>query len=503
MTALSGLLDAFFQSVDILFSWPTIGFMILGLLLGIVFGALPGIGSSLGMAIILPLTLPIEGVNAIILLVAIYSGAMYGGSIAAILVNVPGTAAAAATTFDGYPMSQQGKAKDALAMSATASSIGGFFTIIALFLVSGVLVQIVLAFGSPEYFLIAMLGISMITVVAQGSMVKGLISGFFGLLLTTIGIAPASATVRFTFDQLALYDGLSYVAALIGLFATTEMLYLAKRTGGIADADVEISGSLRRGVSEAASRPVTVIKSAFIGMSIGAIPGSGASVSNFLAYSEAMRASKDSESFGSGNPEGVIASEASNNGTVGGSLIPTLSFGIPGSGSTAVLLGGLIMHGMIPGPDLFTTQLPQTYSLFLSLLVGNVVILILGLSVITKLSYITKIDSHYIVPTIMVLATLGALTLRTNWVDVWLIIVLGFIGYYMRKHNYSVIAFVLGFVLGPIAEQNLLRSLQLSGGSFAIFVQKPLSLMLVIAIVIVLAGPYLGPKLAQLKREVV
>lgn len=493
------LLGALAEAADILFSWPTFGWMLVGLLLGIVFGALPGIGSSLGMAIILPLTLPIQGVNAVILLVAIYSGAMYGGSIAAILINVPGTAAAAATTFDGYPLSQQGKAKNALAMSATASSIGGFFTIIALFLVSSVLVEIVLAFGSPEYFLIAILGISMITVVAQGSMVKGLISGFFGLLLTTIGIAPVSPTLRYTFGQLALYDGLDYVAALIGLFATTEMLYLAGRQGGIAEADVDIAGSLREGVSETFDRPVTVIKSAFIGMGVGAIPGSGASVSNFLAYTEAMRSSSDDRSrFGDGNPTGVIASEASNNGTVGGSLIPTLSFGIPGSGSTAVLLGGLIMHGMVPGPDLFTTQLSQTYSLFLSLLVGNVVILLLGLSVITRLSYITQIDSNYIIPIIMVLATLGALTLRTNWIDVALVVVLGFVGYYMRKHNYSLIAFVLGFVLGPIAEQNLLRSLQLSGGSFAIFVEKPLSLMLVIAIVIVLAGPYLGPRLSQL-----
>lgn len=499
--AVESLAGAFTESVGILFSWPTLGWMIVGLLLGIVFGALPGIGASLGMAIILPLTLPIEGVDAIILLVAIYSGAMYGGSIAAILVNVPGTAAAAATTFDGYPMSKLGKARDALAISATASAVGGFLTIIALFLISGVLVEIVLLFGSPEYFLIAILGISMITVVARGSMVKGLVAGFFGLLLTTIGIAPVTPEVRFTFGQLSLFDGLSYVAALIGLFATTEMLYLAGRRGGIAEADVEIAGSLWDGVVETVRRPVLVFKSAFIGMGVGAIPGSGASVSNFLSYTEAMRSSKASDSFGSGTPEGVIASEASNNGTVGGSLIPTLSFGIPGSGSTAVLLGGLIMHGMIPGPDLFTTQLPQTYSLFLSLLVGNVVILALGLTIITRLSYITQVDSDYIIPTIMVLAMLGALTLRTNWADVATIVVLGFIGYYMRRHDYSIIAFVLGFVLGPIAEQNLLRSLQLSGGSFAIFVQEPLSLLLVIAILFVLTGPFIGPKLAQLRSR--
>ena len=490
--------QAFAEAVNIVLTWPTWGWMIVGLTLGMVFGALPGIGSSLGMAIVLPLTLPIESTAAIILLVSIYSGAMYGGSIAAILINVPGTAAAAATTFDGYPMSKMGRAKDALAMSAAASSIGGALTTSALFIVSGFLVAIVLAFGSPEYFLVAILGITMITVVAQGSMVKGLIAGFFGLLLTTVGIAPVSPTTRYTFSQLALFDGLSYVAALIGLFATTEMLYLASRPGGISDTDVEISGSLWQGVKEVLAHPVTLVKSAFIGMAIGAIPGSGASVSNFLAYSEAMRASGDSSSFGDGNPLGVIASEASNSGTIDGSLIPTLSFGIPGSGSTAVLLGGLIMHGMVPGPNLFTTQLSQTYALFLALMVGNIFIFAVGLSMVTKFSIITKIDSNYIIPIIMVLATLGALTLRANWWDVWTIVVLGFIGYYMRRNNYSVIAFVLGFVLGPIAEQNLLRSLQLSGGSFSIFVQKPLSLLLVIAIVVVLAGPYVGPRIKEL-----
>lgn len=491
--------QALSEAASIVFSWPTIGWMIVGLTLGMIFGALPGIGSSLGMAIVLPLTLPIESTAAIILLVSIYSGAMYGGSIAAILINVPGTAAAAATTFDGYPMSKQGNAKDALAVSATASAVGGALTTSALFVISNFLVVIVLAFGSPEYFLVAILGITMITVVARGSMVKGLVAGFFGLLLTTVGIAPISPTSRYTFGQLSLFDGLSFVAALIGLFATTEMLYLAGRAGGIADENVEISGSLWQGVRGVFRRPITLFKSALIGMGVGAIPGSGASVSNFLAYSEAMRASDDSSSFGNGNPVGVIASEASNSGTIDGSLIPTLSFGIPGSGSTAVLLGGLIMHGMVPGPDLFTSQLNQTYALFLALMVGNIFILVVGLSFVTKLSAITKIDSNYIIPTIMVLAMLGALTLRANWWDVWTIVVLGFIGYYMRRNNYSVIAFVLGFVLGPIAEQNLLRSLQLSGGSFSIFIEQPLSLLLVIAIVVVLFGHYVDSLLARLK----
>ncbi|ELY56298.1 hypothetical protein C491_15162 [Natronococcus amylolyticus DSM 10524] len=488
--------EVFIEAVQLVFSWPTIFWVMAGLIIGIVVGALPGLGASLGMAILLPLTLPLGGIDAIVLLIGIYSGAMYGGSIAAILINAPGTSAAAATTFDGYPMSRQGEAVTALSLSATSSALAGFITVTAIILLSPILIDFVLMFGSPERFLIAILGLSMITIVARGSMVKGLIAGFFGLSLTAIGSAPMTGDVRYTFGYFPLYEGLSFIAALIGLFAVAEMLKLANETGGISKKEFEVTGDVFGGVKTVLDHPVTLVKSAFIGTGIGSIPGAGSTVSNFIAYTEAVRASEDSESFGKGNPIGVIASESSNNGTIGGSVIPAIAFGIPGSAATAVLIGGLIMHGLVPGPDLFDpdANLDVTYALFISLLIGNVLILVLGLGLVTRAGILTKIDTDYIIPMIIVLSFLGSFALNNGrWVDAITIVGLGVIGYYMKRYDYSIIAFVLGIVLGSIAEENLHRSLILGEGTVPVFFTEPLSIVIVVLIAVILFAPIVKP----------
>ena len=491
--------ESFFEGLSLALSWPVIGYLALGLLLGIVLGALPGIGSPVGMAIVLPLTLPLDATSAIILLTAIYAGAMYGGSIAAILINAPGTESAAATTLDGYPMSKNGLAKNALAIASTASALNGFLAAIVLILLSPLLIQVVLAFGSPEYFLLAVLGISLITIVTQGSIVKGLVAGALGFMVSTIGTAILTARPRYTFGQFGLYDGIDFVAALIGMFAFAEMMKLAAQKQ-IAGEDLAIAGSIRGGVKSVFEHPKTTIKSGMIGMLIGMIPGSGATTSTFVAYAEAARSSAEGK-FGEGDPRGVIAPEAANNPTVSGSLIPTLSFGIPGSGSTAVLLGGILMHGLQPGPVLFDEQLQITYALFISLFLGNILILAVGLSVIPYASKITELDTNVIIPMVVVLSYAGAFTLNRNWFDVGAVIALGILGYYMVRYNYSIIAFVLGIVLGPIAEENFFRSLQISGGEYRIFVHpidRPLSFLLSLAIFAVLVGPFLKPKLEAL-----
>jgi len=483
--------ETLMAAANLLFDPTTLAIMVIGVLAGIVVGALPGVGTSLGMAIILPLTLPMSGVNALILLVGVYSGSMYGGSIAAILINAPGTAGSAATTLDGYAMSRGGKAMNALSMSVAASVIGGSISLVVLLLISPAIIELVLWFQSPEYFMVAVLGLSLIIVVARGSVLKGVISGCMGLLIGTVGLAPMIPQERFTFGSLALYDGINFIAVLIALFAVAEMIKLASESGGISQADVEIEGSIREGIHEVLQRPYLTVKSAFIGMGVGAIPGGGSSVANFLAYGEAARTSKDPDSFGSGNPEGVISAEASNNGTIGGSIIPTIAFGIPGSGATAVLLGGLIMHGLRPGPELFTTEAATTYAMLLSILVGNIVILTVGLGLITRAGMVTRIDTTTIIPVVIVLSVLGSLTLRNNWVDVATLILLGLVGFIMVRQNYSVIAMVLGVILGPIAEENLHRSLQISDGSFVIFLQRPISLLLLLATSVILFGPIL------------
>ncbi|MEM4782019.1 MAG: tripartite tricarboxylate transporter permease [Halalkalicoccus sp.] len=484
-------------AIDVLLTFETLFWIVAGILVGILVGALPGLGPPLGMAIILPLTLPLTPENAIILLIGVYSGSMYGGSIAAVLINTPGVSSSAATMFDGYPMSKQGKAATALSISATASAVAGFFTITALILFSPVLIEMVLRVGTPERFLVAILGLAMITVVTRGSVAKGLLAGAAGLLVTTVGAAPMTLDRRYA-ESLLLYDGIDFVAVLIGLFAIAEMMKLAGQEGGIAEGAVEIGGNVKEGAIETLRHPVMLVKSGLIGMGVGAIPGAGATVSNFVAYSEAVRSSKDPESFGSGNPLGVMASEASNNGTVAGSLVPAISFGIPGSSSTAVLIGGLLMHGLRPGPSMFEAdgELMLTYTMLLALLVGNVIILAFGLTMVTRLGYLTKIDTNYIIPMVVVLSFLGTYALRVNPIDIVTIIVFGVIGFYMVRYNYSVIAFVLGVVLGDIAEENLYRSLELSGGDWAIFVNpfeygRWLSPILVLAICAILFGPFL------------
>ncbi|ELY93866.1 hypothetical protein C483_04284 [Natrialba hulunbeirensis JCM 10989] len=492
--------ESLFGALETLLTFETMIWVIIGVLLGIIVGALPGLGPPLGMAIILPMTAPLSPENAIILLIGIYSGSMYGGSIAAILINTPGVSSSAATMFDGYPMSKQGRAATALSISATASTIAGLFTITALILFSPFLVEIVLAVGSPERFLVAVLGLAMITVVTRGSMAKGLLAGVAGLLVTTVGSAPMSLDNRYT-ESMLLYDGIDFVAVLIGLFAIAEMMKLAGQTGGIADQAVDIGGGIIDGVVETVKRPLTVFKSSMIGMIVGSIPGAGSTVSNFVAYSEAVRSSDDPDSFGSGNETGVVASEASNNGTVAGSLIPAISFGIPGSSSTAVLIAGLLMHNLRPGQSMFdpSGELALTYTMLLALLVGNVIILLVGLTLVTRLGVLTRIDTNYLIPMVVVLSFLGTYALDSNPIDVVTIIVFGVIGFYMVRYNYSVIAFVLGVVLGSIAEENLYTSLQISDGSYMIFLNPIeygwLSPLLVVAIVAILFGPFLKGRL--------
>ncbi len=482
--------EALIQGLLLLFSWPTFGWMAIGILVGIVLGAIPGVGAVIGMAILLPLTIPLDGHDAIIFLICLYLGTQYGGAIAAILINTPGVPAAAASTFEGYPLSKQGKAMDALAISAVSSTFGGLFSVVLLLLISPFLIWVVLIFGPPEYFLMALFGIVLISVVTQGPIVKGIIAGAFGLALTSIGSIPMTTEVRYTFGYLELYDGLDFVIMLIGVFAIPEMIRLSRKRGGITEQGQELQGNLSTGIRAALAEKRTAIKSSLIGMGIGSIPGAGATVSNFISYGEEVRSSGDPDSFGKGRVSGLVASESSNSATVAGSLVPTFSFGIPGSGSTAVLLGGLILHGLNPGPDLFTENLHITYSVFLSLFVGCLIIFVFGLLIVTKASYLTQINTHYVVPVVIVLATLGSLAVRNNWIDPLSIILAGFLSYYMIKHNYSIIAFVLGIVLGGIAEQNLNIALQIGGGSPAIFFTRPLSVLFIVIIVAVVALPF-------------
>ena len=480
--------SAFIEAVQLVLSPEGLFFIILGITIGMIFGAIPGLGGTVAMVILLPFTLLIDGRIALVFLITLYNGAGWGASISAILINVPGTAGAAATLIDGYPMARDGRAHEALVLSAISSGVGGLISAIAAILLVPILISLVLLFSTPDYFLIAILGITLIGYVSQASLIKGIMAGAFGLLLTTVGIAPTSPDLRYTFGLLELYDGLSYVAILMGVFAITEMLNLSTESGGISREDVLTKKSKLDLVKQNLSHPIVLIKSTFIGMIVGSIPGSGSSVANFVAYAEQARSDSETE-YGSGEPKGVIAAETSNNSVVIGAVLPTIAFGVPGSAATSILLAGILLHGYTPGPSMFIENIDATYAIFIGLLGSSIIIFILGLYVVGYASGLTKIDTDYIIPLVIVVTMMGAFVIRVNFADIVTIGVFGLFGYFMAKHNYSLISFVLGAVLGRIAESNFLRALQISGGTYDIFYASTVSKILVLLIIFILAAP--------------
>lgn len=483
---MAGTLDHLSSALAQVLTPEVILFILIGLIVGMVLAATPGVGGVLGMTILLPLTLSMSGLEASILLTAIYSGSAYGASISAILFNVPGTVASAATTFDGYSLTQQGRAIDALAISATASALGGIITMATLFVAVPYLPTIVGAFQTHHIFLIAIFGVLIIAVIAsKGSLTKGAASGLFGLLIMTIGTSPGSAAPRFTLDLSSLYNGFDFIAIVIGMFALGEMLRIGNESGSVVSKHIEVQGSVVNGMAAVAKSPVLLVKSGFIGMIIGSIPGAGSATSNFFSYIEALRSSDDQESFGTGNPDGVIAAEAANNGTVAGSLMPVIAFGIPGSAATAILLGAFNLHGVDPGAPLFTDNIDFTFALILSLIISSIFILLLGNLVVTRIgAAITRINIHSLIPMIIVLGTIGVFSLRYFWLDVATFFVFGLVAFLMAVHDYSIVAFVLGAVLSDIIETNLQRSLVLSDGSLGIFVSDPLAIVIWCLIVV-------------------
>lgn len=491
-------MEIFQQAVSLVLTPEVLFFVVLGITIGMIFGAIPGLGGTLGMAVLLPFTLLLDGHTALIFLITIYNGACWGASISAILINVPGTAGAAATLIDGYPMAKKGRAYEALSLSAIASAVGGTIAAAVAILAVPVLIIIVLSMTSPEYFLIAFLGITLIAYVSKASLIKGIMAGSFGLLMTTIGMAPTVPEMRYTFGLTILYDGISFIAILMGVFAVTEMMNLIIKEGGVSESETIIKRSKRSLIKQVFSNPLILAKSAFIGLVVGSVPGSGASVANFVAYSEQVR-SDSSKEYGTGQPEGVIAAETANNANVTGAVVPTIAFGVPGSAATSILLAGVILHGYTPGPGMFGENLQVTYAVFIGLFVSALVIFILGLYVVTYASYLTKIDTDYVIPLVIVLTLVGSFIVRVNFIDVITATIFGLFGYYMAKNNYSLIAFVLGAVLGGIAENNYYRSLQISGGTYDIFYTKPISLLIILIIVVVLAAPIIESTRSRLE----
>lgn len=489
---LQGLINVFQPSVILL--------LIAGVIVGIIIGALPGLTATMGVALFLPVTFGMEAVAGILLLIGVYFGSIYGGSISAILLNTPGTPASAATALDGYQLTKQGKAGKALGVAAIASGVGGVLSVIMLVFISPQLAELALDFSAPEMFALALFGLSIISSISGGSMLKGLIAGVFGLVIATIGMDPMTSYPRFTFDQLSLLNGLSFIPVMIGLFAVSEALIIMEEqlTGGQGLKKIVASYVLPKW-KELKSLWVTMTRSGLIGTFIGIIPGAGADIAAFVSYNEAKRFSKkeDKELFGKGNLKGVAAAEAANNGVTGGAMVPLLTLGIPGDAVTAVLLGALVVQGIQPGPQLFTTSADLVYTLFAGMFVANILMLIFGLSGIRLFTKILKVPKNIIAPVILVLSTIGAFAIANNFFDVYTMLVAGIIGYFMKKFGFPASPIVLALILGPMAESELRRTLIMSEGSYSIFLDRPIALVLIVFAVLSLVLPMIWSKIKK------
>jgi len=488
-------LASFIEGAALIFTPVTLLLIVAGITVGLILGATPGIGPVPGIALVLPLTIGLQTWEALSLLFAIYVGGMYGGAVSAILLNVPGTAGAIASTFDGYPFSLRGEGRYAIEISVLASSFGAVFAAVLLIVSVPILVAVIALFGTPEYALVAIFGLAIIPLVTQYSMGKALMMAGFGTLLSAVGMPPMTATPRYTFGILDLSDGLAFVPVLLGIFAIAEMIKLTGYDGSLGDsqsggADGEptepretngLSDLLDRFADIFVRNPLTFFKSVIVAIVIGFIPAAGGAVSNILAYALEKATAKDSESFGTGDVRGVISAESANSGTIASTMVPLLAFGIPGSPTAAVILGGMLMHGLNPGPGLFQDSVHLSYATFISIAVGGVLLLGIGLLTATQMARLTNLEMTMIVPPVVVLCVVGSYALSLSVVDVSLVVLFGLLGYLMIKYNYSTVAFILGLILGPIIEENVHRSFSL--GDVTIFVGSPLRILLVALIV--------------------
>lgn len=476
-----------FQGFGTILSAPSLLLItVMGVAVGIMVGSLPGLTATMGVALLVPLTFGMPPSAALLMLVGVYVGAIYGGSISAILLRTPGTPAAAATVLDGYQLASQGKAGKALATSTIASFIGGMVSAIALTFIAPELATFALRFSSPEYFALALFGLTIIASISGDSVVRGLISGCFGLLLAMMGMDPITGYPRFTFGSMNLLNGVSFIPVLIGLFAVSEAFASIESIFTKATVDTKFATQLLN-LKEIKQISWTAIKSAVMGTFIGIIPGAGADIAAFVSYGEAKRSSKHPEKFGTGILEGIAAPEAGNNGVTGGALVPLLTLGIPGDAVAAVMLGALMMQGLRPGPMLFKDNADVVYTLFAGLMIANVAMLLLGLFGVKLFAKVLSVPRYLLTPIIFFLCIVGAYAINNSMFDVWVMLLFGAIGYIMQKLKLPISPIVLALILGPMAEGEFRRSLVMSGGSLSIFVTRPISVILLLLTVLSIA----------------
>ncbi|MGE4283153.1 MAG: tripartite tricarboxylate transporter permease [Clostridia bacterium] len=478
-----------------LFSMQAIIALLVGVIGGMFIGALPGLGATMGIALLIPITFGMEPAAGLIMLTGLYTSAIYGGSITAILIHTPGTPASAATAMDGYELTKQGNGLHAIGVSTVASMLGGTFSAVCLLFIAPPLAQLSLKFNAPEYFLIAIFGLTIIGSLAGDSMLKGIIAGAFGLLVGFIGFDISYGVARFTYKITALESGIQLVPALIGLFSMSQVMIQAEILGKEKKDEKQVIAPLE-GRLIPTSREViqmipNIIRSAIIGVFVGILPGAGGDIGGWVSYNEAKRFSKNKSRFGKGAIEGVWASETANNAVTGGSFIPLLTLGIPGSSASAVLLGGLMIQGLTPGHTLFTEHANITYAIIFGFLFANILMGVIGLLIAKQVVKVASAPTGILAPIIVVLSIVGSYAINLSMFDVYVMAIFGFMGYFMRKTGFPTAPVVLAIILGPMAEMGFKRAVIMSKGASILeyYFSRPLSIVLIMLIVLSLFAP--------------
>jgi putative tricarboxylic transport membrane protein len=487
------MIDNLVSGFSIILSWQSLLAIACGSLFGLIMGSIPGLTATMACVLLLPFTFELDFVPSIMLLVGAYKGGIFGGSIAAILLNTPGTPASAATTWDGFALTKQGKGVKALKMAKYSSILGDIGSDIVLIAIAAPLASIALKFGPPEITMLILFSLTIIASVSGKSMIKGLISATLGLLVATVGLDPIMTTRRFCFGLVELDSGLTLIPVLIGLFAMSEVIFqLGRKAKGEKDrfSMIHSKDPADSRVSWKEFRPClrTIIRGTAIGTGIGIIPGIGTGIASFISYGRAKRASKKPEDFGKGSLEGIAASESGNSSVVGATFIPMLTLGIPGDIVAAVIMGAFLIQGFIPGPMLFAKHADMMYAIFYGFFICDIVYFIIGSIFMRYAAFLSKVPRDTLFPIVFLFCVVGSYAISNSLFDVGLVIIFGVLGYYMQKFGFAVAPFLIAFLLAPIGETAARQALLISAGSLSIFFTKPISLGFFVITVLSVVG---------------
>jgi putative tricarboxylic transport membrane protein len=477
------------KGLGLLLEFENIILILGGVLIGVLVGALPGLSSPMAIALLIPFTISLEPVAAISMMAALYCAGTFGGSITAILINAPGAPPAVATALDGYPMAKNGEPGRALGLAAVASVLGGIFSLIVFIFAAPLLASVALEFGPAEYFGLAIFALSMLASMSGISSIRNLISGLTGVLLGTIGIHLTTGVERFTFNIGELEEGISFVPVLIGLFAVSELFKQSEKLNNVVER-IHAKALKLPTWKELNKLKYTILRSSGIGTFIGILPAEGSTVAAIMGYNEARRWSKNKELFGKGSPEGIVGPEAANNAAAGGAMVPTLALGIPGSGSTALILAALIMHGFRPGPYLISETPEFVYAIFGAMLIANFGFLFIGLVGAKFFSLIAFIPRKLLWPAVFVFSMIGSYSFSSSMFDVWIMLAAGLLGYFMDRHGFGAAPLVMGLILGKLVEESFSQSMIIYDNNFLSFFESPIVILFFVLTFFSLSSPF-------------